>query len=72
MNPATPLKLSSVAFAVLWVGFMLWWSGSFDWVNIIMLTICGAVVGYAWYRAMRWQFRRSGLLPRDENSSQAR
>ena len=71
MNPATPLKLSSVAFAVLWAGFMLWWSGSFDWVNVIMLTICGAAVGYAWYRAMRWQFRRSGLLPRDENSPQA-
>jgi hypothetical protein len=41
---------------------MLWWSGSFERVNIIMLTICGAVAGYAWYRAMRWQLPR-GRVP---------
>ncbi len=45
---------------------MLWWSGSFDRVNVIMLTVCGVAVGYAWYRAMRWHFRRRGMLPRDE------
>jgi hypothetical protein len=69
MNPATSLKLSSIAFAVLWTGWMLWWSGSFDRVNIIMLAICGVLVGYAWYRAMRWRFRRSGMLPPDQHSA---
>ena len=57
-----PVKLSAVVFAVLWTGWMVWWSGSFDPVNIIMLTICGAVAGYAWYRAMRWQLPR-GRVP---------
>jgi hypothetical protein len=67
MNPAASLKRSAVIFAVLWTGWMLWWSGSFDRVNIIMLTICGAAVGYAWYRAMRWLFARRGMLPRDQH-----
>jgi hypothetical protein len=44
---------------------MLWWSGSFDLANIIILAICGSLAGYAWYRVMRWQFRRTGLLPPD-------
>jgi hypothetical protein len=65
MNPAT----SSIAFAVLWTGWMLWWSGSPDRVNVIMLAICGVVVGYAWYRAMRWQFRRRGMLPPNQHSA---
>jgi hypothetical protein len=69
VNPATSLKLSSTAFAVLWTGWMLWWSGSFDRVNIIMLMICGVLVGYGWYRAMRWQFRRRGMLPPDQHSA---
>jgi len=64
-NSATPLKWSAVAFAVLWTGWMIWWSGSYDAVNIVILTICGSVVGYLWYRAMRWQFQRKGMLPRD-------
>ena len=42
---------------------MIWWSGIYDAANMIILTICGAGAGYAWYRVMRWQFRRSGLLP---------
>jgi len=62
MYPAARLKLSAVVFAVFWTGWMLWWSGSFDRVNIIMLTICGGVAGYAWYRAMRWRLRR-GRMP---------
>ena len=40
-------------FAVLWSGWMLWWSGSFEPANIIILSVCGAVAGYLWYRAMR-------------------
>ena len=67
MTPSTPLKLGAIAFAVLWTFWMLWWSGSLDRVNVTMLTICGGAVGYFWYRAVRWQFRRIGLLPRDEH-----
>jgi hypothetical protein len=65
MNPAVRLKWSAVAFAVLWSGWMLWWSGSFEPANVIILAVCGSIAGYAWYRIMRWQFRRSGLLPAD-------
>ncbi|MGB8605997.1 hypothetical protein [Bradyrhizobium sp.] len=61
MDPATRLKLSAVVFTVLWTGWMLWWSGSLERANVIILTICGAAAGYAWYRAMRWQFRRMRL-----------
>jgi hypothetical protein len=41
---------------------MLWWSGSFDRANVMMLTICGGVAGYAWYRAIRWRLPR-GRVP---------
>lgn len=66
MNPFTRLKLLSALFAVLWTGGMWWWSGEAGMVNLILLSICGAAVGYFWYRAMRWQFQRMGTLPRDE------
>ena len=71
MNPTTPLKLSAIAFAVLWTIWMVWWSGAFDRVNVIMLTICGIAVGYGWYRAMRWQFRRRGMLPPKQRRADA-
>ena len=64
MDPTSRLKWSSVAFTVLWTGWMIWWSGDFDTTNIVILTICGAIAGYLWFRAMRWQFRRMGMLPR--------
>ena len=67
MRPTTPLKLSAVGFTVLWTGWMLWSSGSFDPANVIILTLCGIAAGYAWYRVMRWQFHRSGLLPRNDD-----
>jgi hypothetical protein len=60
-GPSMPLRLGAVAFAVLWTLWMLSWSGSFDRIDAVTLSICGAVVGYAWYRAMRWQFQRKGL-----------
>jgi hypothetical protein len=67
MKPATPLKLSAIAFAVLWTGWMIWASGPFEYVNAVMLPIGGAVVGYLWYYGMRWWFQRAGLLPHSEN-----
>ena len=66
MKPTTSsLKLSAIAFAVLWSGWMLWWSGTYELANLVILSVCGAVAGYFWYRAMRWSFRRMNLLPRD-------
>ncbi|SDJ35634.1 MULTISPECIES: hypothetical protein [Bradyrhizobium] len=65
MKPTMPLKYCSIAFAVLWAGWMLWWSGTFTPANIIILSVCGAVVGYFWYRAMRWSFRWMKLLPQN-------
>ena len=62
MSPTTRLKLGAVVFTVLWSGWMLVWSGSFDRANVIMLAITGTVTGYAWYRAMRWQLAR-GRFP---------
>jgi hypothetical protein len=62
MYPSTRLKLCSMFFTVFWIVGMLWWSGSIDGANIIMLTICGPLVGYFWYRAMRWQIP-SGRIP---------
>jgi UDP-N-acetylmuramyl pentapeptide phosphotransferase/UDP-N-acetylglucosamine-1-phosphate transferase len=66
MNPVTRLKLSSVFFTVFWIGGMVWWSGAFERANVIILSICGALAGYLWYRAMRWQFQLMGMLPRNE------
>lgn len=64
MNPAMPLKLSSMAFAVLWTGWMILCSGVFDFVNIGVLTACGVLAAWLWFLAMRWYFRRIGRLPR--------
>ena len=47
---------------------MLWWSGAFEPANIIILSICGALAGYFWYRAMRWQFQLMGMLPRNDSA----
>jgi hypothetical protein len=33
------LKWSSAAFAILWTGWMIWWSGNFEPANIIILSI---------------------------------
>ncbi len=71
-TPSTPLKLGAVAFAVLWTLLMMWRSGSLDRVNVIMLTICGAVAGYLWYLAMRWLLRRMRLLAAGEDADARR
>ena len=64
MKPDTPLKLSSIAFAVLWTAWMIWWSGIFSAVNIGLLTAVGALAGWLWFLAMRWYCRRIGMLPK--------
>jgi hypothetical protein len=65
VRPTIPLKLSAIAFTLLWFGWMLWWSGEYDPGNVIILAVCSAVVGYIWYRVMGWWFRRISLLPHD-------
>jgi glycopeptide antibiotics resistance protein len=68
-RPLLSLKAGAIIFTVLWTAWMMWWSGSCDRVNLVILTMCGAVVGYVWYRAMRWQFERMGMLPRSDDVS---
>jgi len=65
MKPTVPLKYCSIAFAVLWVSWMVWWSGIYQPANIIILLVGGAAAGYFWYLRMRWPFRRMGMLPSD-------
>ena len=65
---AIPLQLSSISFAVLWTGSMLWSSGSFDRLNVAMVAIWGTLGGYVWYHAMRWIFQCTGLLARHDHS----
>ncbi len=60
------LKAGAIVFTVLWTAWMMWWSGSYDNVNLIILAACGAAVGYFWYRAMRWQFQRMGMLGNED------
>jgi hypothetical protein len=62
MSPVTRLKAGALVFTVLWTGWMLWWSGSFDAANIVMLAICGGLAGYLWYRFMRyWLIDRTNM-----------
>ena len=49
LGRSTPLKIGAIVFAVFWAAWMIWSSGSFDRVNIIMFSISGAVVGFLWY-----------------------
>ena len=58
MKPTVPLKYCSIAFAVLWVGSMVWWNEIHQPATIVILSVCGAVAGYFWYLGMRWSFRR--------------
>jgi hypothetical protein len=70
-NPRSPimsralmsLKAGAVTFTVLWTAWMMWWSGSYSSANLVILMLIGTLVGYLWYRAMRWQFERMGMLP---------
>ncbi|MFB9265121.1 hypothetical protein ACFFWD_18515 [Bradyrhizobium erythrophlei] len=63
MKPAVPLKLCSIAFAVLWTCGMLWSSGEIDRANVIILSICGALAGVGVHYAMHWVFQYTHLNP---------
>jgi glycopeptide antibiotics resistance protein len=70
-RPLLPLKAGAIVFTLLWTAWMMWWSGSFSSADVVILALCGAAVGYLWYRAMRWQFERMGMLPRKDDSAGA-
>ena len=61
------LKLASIAFAVMWTGWMMWWSVPLRPAEIAILGICGVLVGLGWYwlygRWYRWHFARK-FFPR--------
>jgi hypothetical protein len=59
MQSQMSLKWSAIVFAVLWTVWMVWWSGSVQLANVVILAICGVMVGYFWYLGMRWFFQRA-------------
>ena len=61
MKPTITLKLSAIAFAVIWSGWVVLLSGEPN--TLVITAFCGFVAGYLWYRIMRWCFRRMHLLP---------
>ncbi len=67
MKPTIMLKLSAIAFAVIWCGWIVFLN---DEPNTLIITaICGSVAGYLWYRIMSWSFRRMRLLPNTSPSA---
>jgi len=64
------LKAGAATFTVLWTAWMMWWSGSYSSANLVILALLGTLVGYLWYRAMRWQFERMGMLPHKDEGTQ--
>src|SRR5215813_2870272 len=60
MKPDTPLKLSSIAFAILWTAWMVWWSDVFSVVNIGMLAVSGAVAAWLCFLACAGTSAASG------------
>lgn len=72
MKPTTPLKLSSIGFAVLWTTGMLLSSGSIDRINFIILAVCGSLAGVAWYYAMRWVFQIMHMVSYADHSADTR
>lgn len=64
MDQVRRLKFSAIAFGVFWSAFMVWWSGEYHPVNIVILAVCGAIAAALWYWAMgryfRWISARKG------------
>ena len=65
MKPTSSLQLSAVAFTIFWFGWMLWVSGTDDFLTILTLAFCSSMTGLVWYHLMRWSFRHMRLLPVD-------
>jgi small-conductance mechanosensitive channel len=48
------LKLAALIFAILWTGWMMWWSAARQPADFVMISICGVLVGLVWYWSIRW------------------
>ncbi|MGD9922620.1 MAG: hypothetical protein AB7O60_09270 [Variibacter sp.] len=51
----------SLALAVFWTGFMIWWSADYSAVNIIIFSVMGVIFGFAW----TWLMKRLGYFRSD-------
>ena len=60
MKPTVPLKYCSIAFAVLWGGWMLWWSGTFTLANAVILFEILRWGGAAYLVWLAWRIASSG------------
>jgi hypothetical protein len=58
MSHRKRLVISAVAFAVLWTGFMLWWSAPLEMASTIILVVTGAILGLLWYWLFGLWYRR--------------
>jgi hypothetical protein len=60
------LKLASLTFAILWTVWMMWWSAPLRPAEFVIISICGVLIGLAWYwlygRWYRWHLARK-LFP---------
>jgi hypothetical protein len=60
----TPLRrhLTALGFALFWIVCMVLWSSDYSAANVIVLAVCGVLVGYFWVWAMlrlqRWREAR--------------
>jgi hypothetical protein len=69
MQDRKVIILSAVGYTVLWIVFMIAWTGSRDVSSIGMLTLCGVINGAIWYwlfyKGTRWVIgRRDPLRPK--------
>ena len=62
MHNDTVLKLSAIAFAVLWTAGMWWWPEPADRIPLAILIVVGALAGVLWYwlfgKWLRWFVQR--------------
>ncbi|HEY2444191.1 MAG TPA: hypothetical protein VGI20_00445 [Rhizomicrobium sp.] len=67
LNPITSLQRGAIVAAILWTGWMIWWSGSPASADITILSICGVAFGYVWYVPMRFVLAHMRPAPRDSD-----
>lgn len=72
INQITSLRRGAIVAALLWAGWMIWWSGSLAPTNIIILSICGFAFGYFWYLAMRFVLAHMRRSPHDGDEGEGR
>jgi hypothetical protein len=70
LNPITSLRRGAIVAAILWTGWMIWWSRSLAPANIIILSICGVAFGYFWHAAMRYVLAHMRRSPRDRDDGE--